>query len=64
MQNGYLIKIRSSKEQAKHQGGAGQAGWGAKHKEVQGKPLGGVEQVQEPVIKLNQKHHQHHHSHS
>jgi hypothetical protein len=32
--------------------------------EVQGKPLGGAEQVQEPVIKLNQKHHQHHHSHS
>jgi hypothetical protein len=38
--HGYLSKIRSSKEQTKHQGGAGQARRGAKHKEVQGKPPG------------------------
>jgi hypothetical protein len=63
-QHGHLIKIRSSKEQAKHLGGAGQARWGAKHKEVHGKPLGGAGQAQEPVIKLNQKHHQPHHSHT
>jgi hypothetical protein len=31
---------------------------------VQGKPLGGAEQVHESVIKLNQEHHQHHQSHS
>jgi hypothetical protein len=54
-QHGHLINIRSSKEQAKHLGGAGQARWGAKHKEVQGKPLRGAGQVQEPVIMLNQK---------
>jgi hypothetical protein len=39
-QHGYISKTRGSKEQAKHQGGAGQARKGAKHKEVQGKPPG------------------------
>jgi hypothetical protein len=44
--HGHLNKIKCSKKQAKHQGGAGQARRGAKHQEGAGQATwGGAEQV-------------------